>query len=135
MAKTATAIKLSPLASLSQNWLKAKHAEDDARIHRIALEEEIEALIPCPMEGSASVVEGGLKVTVTHKLTRTVDMEAYGEHCDGIPTEITPIRMKYDVDIKIYRALESGNPEMFKIVQKFVEVKPAKTAIKVEVIG
>lgn len=135
MAKTVIRNQLSPLETLSTHWLKAKAAEEDARLHRIALEEDIEALIPCPMEGSASVSGGGLKITVTHKLNRSVDMEAYREHRDEIPSDITPIRMKYDVDIKLYRALESANPEMFKIVQKFVEVKPAKTAVKVEVIG
>lgn len=123
------------LSHLSQKWLEAKAAEESARNHRIALEEEIETLIPGPLEGSTSTEADGIKITVTRKLNRSVDYDAYKEVAESIPASLTPIRIKYDLDLKMYRSIEAANPDVFKIVQKFVEVKPAKTAIKVEVLG
>lgn len=135
MERIATNTPSSTLLDLLYEWLIAKAAEDEAKSRRINLDEKIEALVQGPQEGSSCAYADGFKVTVTRKFTRTVDVDAYAEHCDEIPSYITPIKTKFEVDMKIYRALESGNPDMFRVAQKFIEIKPAKTAIKVEVLG
>lgn len=126
-------IKIAPpvtLSQLAQTWLEAKAAEENARQHRIALEEEIENLVSGPEEGSATATEDHYKITVTRKYTRTIDLDAYEQVKSFVPSNI--IRYEPKLDMKIYRAIETANPAAFTACQKFVTVKPAKTAVKIE---
>ena len=120
------------LESLSQIWLIQKEAEDSARSARIAIEKKIAMLIPGPEEGTVNAEADGYKVKVVRKLTRSLDVEAYEEVKSLIPPYLSPVISKPALDLKRLRAIETANPELYKICTKFLSIKPAKTAVSVE---
>lgn len=124
--------KVRDLQWLSKEWLELKASEEHVKETRYAIEEEIAALLPGPDEGIQYTEDYGLKISVTRKLTRSIDMESYEEVKDLIPSGLSPVKFKADLDLKKYRAIEAANPDVFKVCQKFISVKPAKAAIKVE---
>lgn len=129
--KKVAALKTS-LSYLSKSWLEAKAAEDNARNWRISLEQEMESLIPGPEEGSATKTEDHYKITLTRKYTRTIDHDICDEAIMRglVPSDI--IRYKPELNMKVLRAIETANPAAFKACEKFITIKPAKTAVKVE---
>ena len=124
--------KKKSLYQLSEQWLSLKESERIAQEARYLIEEEIAELLPGPDEGTESTEDSGLKISVTRKLTRSIDMDSYEEVKDLIPKGLSPVKFKADLDLKKYRAIEEANPDLFKVCQKFVSVKPAKVSIKVE---
>lgn len=128
-----TKSKEMSLSTLALLWQVQKAAEDEARQTRIEIEEKIAALVPGPEEGTANGKDGNWKVTVTRKFNRSIDLDAYEELKDELPRGL--IRLKPDLDLKVYRAVELANPEAFSLVQKVVTVKTAKASIKVEEVG
>lgn len=127
-------ISVAPsLEQLAAAWLDAKAAEQAA----IERRREIDARIACLMlvkdEGTSSDTFGAFKVSVTNKLTRTLDGEAVREHWNELPELARDaFRWKPELDMKHYRALESANPAVFATVSRFVTAKPATPAVKVE---
>ena len=123
------------LESLSQLWLIQKEAEDSARSARIALEDKIAMLIPGPEEGTVNAETDGYKVKVVRKLTRSPDVEVYEEVKGQIPAYLSPVVYKPALDLKRLRAIETANPELYRICTRFLTVKPAKAAVTVEEVA
>ena len=124
--------EIRDLHFLSKAWLHLKADEEINKEVRYGIEEEIAALLPGPDEGTESTKDGGLKISVTRKLTRTIDAEAYEAYKGRLPASINPVRYKPELDLKKLRAIESANPDVLAICQKFISVKPSKVSIKIE---
>lgn len=127
-------IKVAPpvtLSQLAQAWLEAKAAENNAREHRIAIEEHLAARIDGPDEGTAHGIEDGFDVSVTRSYTRSIDIEEYEAVKHKLPESLNPILFKPTIDMKRLRAVEIANPAIFSICQKFITIKPAKVSVKV----
>ena len=122
--------KKETLYSLAELWLSQKNLEEQYKQERIGTEELIAALLPGPDEGTESTQDSGLKISVTRKLTRTIDLDRYEEVKGNLPKGL--IRLKPDLDLKVYRAVELANPEAFALVQKVISVKPAKASVRIE---
>ena len=76
------------------------------------IDKKLIAIIGFEQEGSRSMDATHFKVTTQGKLNRTVDKQV--------------------VDVKILRALEMAQPELYRYVCGALITKPAKTSIKVQ---
>jgi len=116
------------MEKLCQEYLGAKAAEAAAKKVRLDIEKQILAnLADTPLEGSKTIVPGGrFKLTVTAKLSRTLDYDRY--RALDLPENIQFVDLKPAINIKKMRAVEMVDPDL---VAEVVTVKPAKTSIKI----
>jgi len=119
------------LEALCNSLTLFKNKEDEYKRARIELEEEITAMLATKDEGTDKAEAGQYRVTVTSKLTRVLDYEAYLAIESGLPEGVRCVRLKPELDIKRLRALEMVDPSL---PAHFVTTKPAKASVKVEVI-
>lgn len=131
---------MATLEELALELYKAKKDEDAAKKKRIAAEEAIAALVETPENGSKTVEAGdNLKVCVKRGISFKADVEAiralaeeFGEGVD-LPLVMTdPVPAGYIFDEKAYLAMQTENPEAFKVVSKYVESKPKKVAVELK---
>lgn len=122
----------STLNELSAAWLACKHAEDAARARRYEIEAQIAALIPGGDESTAAANLDGVKVTVTRKLTRSVDTPALQEHWSFLPPQAqAAFTWKADVSLSALRKLDA---DAAAHVARYITTKPAKAGVKVDPI-
>ena len=114
------------MKDLISNYLKAKADEDAAHEKRVAAEEDIAESMDLKPEGTTTLKTDGYKVSVTTKLTRTLDYERYQEQ----RFESGFVDMKPTINLTKLRAVSLTSPER---VAACITVKPAKTSVKVEV--
>lgn len=120
------------LAELSAAWLACKRAEDEAKAHRYEVEAQIAALMPGGDESTTAAKLDFVKVTVTRKLTRSVDTPALQEHWSFLPPQAqAAFTWKADVSLSALRKLDADAAAQ---VARFVTTKPAKAGVKVEPI-
>ena len=121
---------------LVADWIEAKRAEDVANKARIALEAEIIAAVGEPDEGSATheLIDGS-KLTITAKITRTVDEAAWRQVMPMVPEALRPIQLveTAKLDVKGLRWLQEHRPEVYAVVAQAVTAKRAKTAVTLKV--
>lgn len=122
------------IESLCVEWLDAKQAEADAKARRLKIEGRLASEVPCDHEeGSAVCIGGDYTVTVTRKLTRSVDTDALQENWQHLPENARKVfRWKADIDLRAMRAAQDMSPEAYAAAAQFITSKPAKPAIKVE---
>lgn len=120
---------------LATRWLELKKAEKCMQDMRY----EVEAMLHFKnvdderLEGTISLETEYYNIKETRKLTTKVDPVKYEMVKDQLGN-ISPVKMKPELDTKLYKALEKANPEMFKLCQSFVSVKPAKPGFTIEAI-
>jgi plasmid stabilization system protein ParE len=127
------------LEELAVELWDAKNAENAAKNLRILAEEAIAALVETPECGSKTVEAGDdLKVCVKRGLSFKADVDAIRALAeeigsDDLPLTLTPpIPAGYAFDEKAYQTLKDEKPEVFRIVSKYVETKPKKTAVELK---
>lgn len=121
-------MKPANLHELAAAWRAAKAAEAAARDERLAIEEQMLALLPKKDEGSVTDADSG--VTVSYKLTRTVDTEALQGAWHELPEHAQrAFRWKADVDLKALRGLQEFDGEAYAAAARFITAKPAKPSI------
>lgn len=123
---------LAKVESLSRSWLEAKKMESSWRDTRIQMENEILEITGSKPEGSETHSAGDFKVTVTGKMTRTLDADLWESIKDSIPENLRPVSYKPFLELKGLRYLQNNEPEIYAIAAKAIEVKPAKTAIAIK---
>ena len=77
------------------------------------------------------------KVTTTGKMTRSLDRTAVWEVQKSLSNELFDLLFEYkpSLNLAVYRDLERSNHEAFMLASAAVTTKPAKTAVKVEIIA
>lgn len=118
------------LEELCYSLAEAKDIEDSAKKQRIELEGEIAKIVATKEEGVEKMKAGQFMVSVTSKLTRSLDYEAYRAVEEGIPEGVRCVDMKPALNLKKLRALEMIDPAL---PAQFITVKPAKPSVKLEV--
>jgi len=110
---------------------KARVAESVARWNRTQAEEALEAAFKAEqLEGGTTRIIGNYKVTVTKKLTRQLDSEAFeAMGLAGGEFDFTATTRK--IVLRKLREVESINP---KLVAELVTIRPAKTSIVIDEI-
>lgn len=119
------------LARLAKAWREEKRAEDLARHNRVAIEAEIIAQIGCKEEGSQTHRAGDWKITITGKITRTLDRDAWTRVGPSIPEGLRPVQYVPKLDVKGLRYLRDHEPEIYRRVAEAVIAKPAKPAVTI----
>jgi hypothetical protein len=125
------------LEQLCADLIAAKDAEVKAGDDRVAIERQILQLTGVPDEGAATTECDGYKVKVDQRIIRKVDDKAYALIVDQIPEAVRPITYveTAKVDTKGLRWLRDNEPGLYKLVCTALEEKPAKPAVKVEVLS
>ena len=108
--------------------IQAKVEESRLKEVRLKLEDEIAKRIGNQkLEGTASQETETHKVTVSNKLTRSLDLDAYLDIRESLPLEF--VDFKPSINLKNLRHIEAIDPD---IVARCVTVKPAKPTINVK---
>lgn len=123
---------MSQLKQLCTDWLKAKVDEARANKSRLAIEEDIVAIVGKRAEGAQTTEQDGFKVTTTGKVTRKLDWDKWEKVKDQIPANLRPIKTKEELDEKGVKYLQDNEPEIYKLLP--IEIKPAKTAVEIKVL-
>ena len=120
------------LPALAAAWLQAKADEDAAKTRRYEIEKEIVAAVPVKDEGTAKTEVGALRVSVTTKLTRSVDTDALQTAWASLqPTVQKAFNWKADLSVSALKRLDEQEAAQ---ALRYVTTKPAKPAVKVEAI-
>lgn len=113
----------------ASEWMDAKNEEIAANKRRIEIEEELLSFLTSKTEGSESHQIGPYKVTLTGRLNRKVDWDMVEKL--GVPSALSPVKHKPELDLKGLRYLESNEPEIYKTFCKAMTIEPAKTSVTV----
>ena len=117
---------------LKSMWLKYKHDEEEAKALRLEIETAILTEFPTD-KTEGSVTNGDYGITVTYKLTRTVDSEGVQNAWEDLSANAQKaFKVKFDIDLKQYRAVQDLDHTAFSELSKFVTSKPAKPSISIK---
>lgn len=120
---------------LATRWLELKKAEKCMQDMRY----EVEAMLHFKnvdderLEGTITTETDQYKINETRKLTTKVDAVKYEMVKDQLGS-ISPVKFKPELDVKLYKSIEKANPDLYKICQSFVSVKPAKPSFSITTI-
>jgi hypothetical protein len=115
------------VANLVASLKQAKQAEALASNHRLAIEAQIVALFP-PQTGEATVKQDDL--TITYKTTRSIDSAGVQQAWNDLSKNAqTAFKVKFDLDLKNYRAINELDAVTAAIVNQFITSKPAKPTL------
>ena len=123
-----------PLDGAVADYIQAKRMEDTATKARIDAEERILALRPAREEGSETFEAAGYKVTTTARLAyKCADPRGLAAACVGAgwAESMVPVKTELKLDETGAKWLRHNEPEAWRLVAQYVEIKPAKTAVKV----
>lgn len=118
----------------------AREVERSAQTARLFAEERLVALAASgaelPTEGTYTERFGSLKVSITNKLTRSVDQAALVKVAGQIPDAIGQrlFRWSADVNLRELRYLQANEPAIAATVSACITTKPAKPAVSVDVV-
>jgi len=119
------------MKDLCMKFMEAKAREAAAKEERLKVEAELLAAIkPEKLEGTETRATDGFKVSVTSKLSRSLDYDAYQSL--GLPENMSFVDLKPAINLKNLRMIERLDPAL---VAQCVTVKPAKPSIKVEEVA
>ena len=116
---------MDKLEKLATALYDAKKAEDAAKESRVAIEEEIAALVETPDSGSKTVTAGSLKVTVKRGFSYKADVQAIL----GLGLADPPLKTKIELHEKAYEDIRATDSGLFAKLSKFVTVTPRKVAV------
>ena len=123
---------MEELERLCYDLMLLKKEEKAVADVRIAVENQIAQMVATKEEGTDKAEAGEFKITVTSKLTRTLDYPAYLAIENDIPSAFRCVDMKPAINLRVLKMLETANPDL---PAHFVTSKPAKAAVKVEAIA
>jgi len=116
---------------IADKIMELKRIEAIAKEERAMLEEQLAKEISDRVEGTASLTAGAYKVTVTSKLTRTLDYPAYQAIEADIPEGVRCVKLEPKLDLKKLRAMDAVRPGFSAA---FITTKPARPSVKVELV-
>ena len=127
---------IQSLDELVADWIDAKRDEDAANRRRVSIETLIIELAGEPDEGSATheLIDGS-KLTITAKITRTVNEAVWRSIMAKVPESLRPITFVEEakLDLKGLRWLQQNQPEIYAFCARAITAKKAKTAVSLKV--
>jgi primosomal protein N' len=116
-----------PIYDLVDRWLDLKKAEDDAKIERIKIEEEMINFLETKTEGSATTtLEDNTKITVKCGFSRKLDLKAWEKVKQKIVPEVRPIKTKIELDVPELKKLKEKQPLVYNTISEAITVTPSK---------
>ena len=126
-------VKNNNLEELAFKWQEAKKRENTANAERLAIETEMLAQMETKDEGrTALVLDNGLKIVATNKLTYKADVDALMRLAEMWPISLRPIKVKTEPDETALKQIRAERPDLWRVLATVVTVKPAKTHFSVE---
>jgi len=117
---------------IASELFEAKLAEKEANERRVALEEELIALVGAREEGSQTHDIGDYKITITGKVTRKIDWDLFDKDiARNIPPSLHPVKLVRELDETGVKYLANNEPHLYKILAGALTVKPAKTSVTI----
>jgi hypothetical protein len=117
-------------AALCRRLMDAKEQEKQATTARVAIEEQIIAMVGVKPEGSTTVSDDAFKVTTTGAVTRKVtDWDVFTEIPSSIAEQL--VKTTHSLNTAGYRAVEKLHPEVIKQLSKGITTTPRKPSVKV----
>lgn len=132
-----TAPKAVPtLDELAEQLLHAKALEQDAKAHRIDIEEQIIERVGVKEEGPTNANGERYRLFTAGKITRTLDADAVEALRERIPAPLYNRLFNFlpKLDLKEYRYIRNNEPDYFALLDKAVTSKPAKPTVFVKEI-
>lgn len=118
---------------LVADFIAAKAAESKANKDRVAIEEQIIAMLGKREEGAEThELSSGMKIIITGKVTYSADMEKLQEICAKLPQEMRPLKTKTELDTTGAKYLRANEPQIWAKLAKAITVKAAKASIEVK---
>lgn len=114
---------------IAEDLFNAKMAEKEAEAKRIALEEELVAVLGKRDEGSKTHTVGDYKVTITGRVSRKIDWEQFDNLSHKIPENLWPVKRALDETGVKY--LANNEPQLYKVLSQALTVAPAKTTVSI----
>ena len=116
--------------------ISAKRAEDDAIAERRRIDGQLAELLkdPAKPEGSISqkLEDLGLKLTITYKISRTVDSKKLTADWDKLPASAqVAFKWKPEVSVSELRKLEGVDAT---VAAAYITAKPASPSVDIELI-
>ena len=116
-----------PIYDLVDRWLDLKKAEDDAKIERIKIEEEMINFLETKAEGSVTTtLEDKTKITVKTGFSRKLDLKAWEKVKQKIVPEVRPIKTKIELDVPALKKLKEKQPLVYNTISEAITVTPSK---------
>lgn len=117
---------------IAEELFAAKHAEREANEKRVALEEELIAVLGQKEEGAQTHQVGDYKITITGKLNRKIDWDMFDSAIAArIPESLHPVKIKRELDETGVKYLANNEPQLYKVLATALTIKPAKTAVTI----
>lgn len=128
-----TALKNRTLHDVAADLMAARALEKAATEQRVAMEEELIALLGAKGEGADTHHIGPYKVTITGKLNRKLDLKKYDQIVDRIPEALRPVKVKRELDVTGIKYLANNEPEIYAMLANSgaLTVEPAKTSVTI----
>lgn len=125
---------MNEIDQLAYDLINAKMAEDVARHNRILVEGKIIEKLGVKDEGSTTHKGEKYKIITTGKITRSLDVGTWDAIKGHVPSELWPVTMKPEIDIKGLKWLREHNEPIYATVCQAISAKPAKPAVAFEEI-
>ena len=120
---------------LAQELLNAKKLENDAKLKRLEIEDEIIQLIGEQEEGTITVKGEKYKLQTKGVVSRNIDNSKLKEQLDFLPQEIkNTLVTKYEINTKEFRKIQI-NKDYMKTMSYFMTVKRSKTSVTAEMLN
>jgi hypothetical protein len=106
----------------------AKAAEKKANEWRLQLEAQLVSLFPAPASGEGTHKDE--EFSITYKVTRKVDSEAIQYAWNDLSANAQKaFKVKFDIDLKNYRAINELDPIAAQAINQHVTTTPSKPTV------
>lgn len=118
---------------VAADLMAARALEKSATEQRVAIEEELIALLGAKAEGAETHNIGPYKVTITGKLNRKLDLKKFDLIAGRIPEALHPVKIKRELDATGIKYLANNEPGIYAMIADAgaLTVEPAKTSITI----
>jgi len=118
---------------LIEDYLMCRAAEESAKAQRLKAESALIAAVANDKpEGSKSVHTDRFKISVSNKLTRKLDHDAYLRIKESLPETLQFVIYKPEISVTILRHLEAVDP---KLAAQCITSKPAKPSVEIKEVA
>lgn len=119
-----------------QAYREAKAAEEAARNDRLLAEERILSEMGCKEEGTTTVKTEWFKVSTVGGLTRGLIADELPRVQGLVDQRLYEQVIRYEPKLSVsgLKAVATANPDAYRLLCSAIVTKPAKPAVKVEVL-
>ena len=127
---------MKSITELALMLIEAKQVEADAKARRKEIEYEMYSLSKGETaEGVENIERDGVRVKITHKITRTLDEDVWDEIKGSVSASSRAVvTYKATIDLKTLREIQKHRPDDAKIIARAITEKTAKPSFSAEIL-